>query len=51
MPIGSAVMVMDDVNLIFMCLVLITVVHSIVLMRICMHVIDRVWPDKGGKDQ
>ena len=50
MPIVSEVILMQDVNLIFMCLVLVSVVHSIVLMRVCMHIIDKVYPEKEEKD-
>lgn len=38
-------------DLIFMCLVLVSVVHSIVLMRVCIHVIDRVFDAPRHKDQ
>lgn len=37
--------------LIFMAFTLVSLVHSIVLMRVCMHVIDRVYPRDRTKDQ
>lgn len=45
-------MIIDgNTNVVFMALVLVSVVHSIVLMRVCMHLIDRVSPPVRTKDQ
>lgn len=43
-------MVNADFNLIFLCLVLVSIVHSIVLLRVCIHVIDRVYQTPHEKD-
>lgn len=51
MPIETANQVYNVFSLVFASLVLISIIHSIVLMRVCMHVIDRVFPDRGQRDQ
>lgn len=40
-----------SISTIFLCMVLVSLVHSIVLMRVCMHVIDRVYPVGQEKNQ
>lgn len=51
MPVASMAIGATEVNVVFLALVLVSLVHSIVLMRVCMHIIDRVYPGKGNKDQ
>jgi hypothetical protein len=33
------------------CITVVSIVHSIALTRVCLFVIDRVYPDYGKKDQ
>jgi hypothetical protein len=40
----------ETFELFIVCMVLVSLVHSIVLMRVCMHVIDRVFKRPGEKD-
>lgn len=38
-------------TLVFMSLVIVSIIHSIVLMRVCLHVIDRVFRSPREHDQ
>lgn len=51
MPVDASIVIFPLMQEVFALLTMISVVHSFVLMRVCIHIINKVYPDKQEKTQ